>query len=69
MRKIFAILAVAAVAVSCNNHRTVISGDILGVEDGTIYLTEPVRNGAVVDSTTIESGKFVFNIDEPQAQF
>lgn len=69
MRKIFAILAVAAVTVSCNNHRTVISGDILGVEDGTIYLTEPVRNGAVVDSTTIESGKFVFNIDEPQAQF
>ena len=34
MRKIFAILAVAAVAVGCNNHRTVISGDVLGIEDG-----------------------------------
>ena len=40
MRKIFAILAVAAVAVGCNNHRTVISGDILGIEDGTIYLID-----------------------------
>ncbi|MBQ9138308.1 MAG: AhpC/TSA family protein [Alistipes sp.] len=69
MRKIFAILAVAAVAVSCNNHRAVISGDVLGVEDGTIYLAEPGRNGALVDSTEIKSGKFVFNIDTPTAGY
>ncbi|MBE6192440.1 MAG: redoxin domain-containing protein [Rikenellaceae bacterium] len=69
MRKIFAILAVAAVAVGCNNHRVVINGDILGVEDGTIYLAEPGRGGAMVDSTEVSSGKFVFNIDAPVAGY
>ena len=69
MRKIFAILAVAAVAVGCNNHRTVISGDVLGIEDGMIYLAEPGRGKALVDSTEIKSGKFVFNIDEPTAAY
>ena len=64
MKKIFAILAVAAVAASCNNHRTVISGNVLGIEDGTIYLAEAGRNGALVDSTEIKGGKFVFNIDD-----
>lgn len=69
MRKIFAILAVAAMAVGCNNHRTVISGDVLGVEDGTIYLAEPGRNGALVDSTEVSGGKFVFNIDSPAGYY
>lgn len=69
MRKIFAIFAVAAAAVGCNNHRAVINGDVLGVEDGTIYLAEPNRNGAVVDSTEINNGKFVFNIDTPTAGY
>ena len=65
MKKIlFAIFAVAAAAVGCNNHRTVISGDVLGIEDGVIYLAESDRNGAVVDSTEIKGGKFVFNIDD-----
>ena len=68
MRKLFAILAVAAVAVGCNSHRTVISGNILGVEDGTIYLAKSGRNGALVDSTEIKGGKFVFNIDDAAAQ-
>lgn len=68
MRKIFAILAVAAVAVGCNNHRTVISGDILGIEDGTIYLAEPTRNGARVDSTEIKEGKFVFKLKDEAAK-
>ena len=63
MKKIFAILAVAAVAASCNSHRTVISGNILGIEDGVIYLAESGRNGAVVDSTEVKGGKFVFNVD------
>ncbi len=64
MKKIFAILAVAAVAVGCNNHRSTISGNLLGIEDGTIYLAEAGRNGALVDSTEIKGGKFVFNIDD-----
>ena len=64
MKKIFAILAVAAVAVGCNNHRSTISGNVLGIEDGTIYLAEAGRNGALVDSTEIKGGKFVFNIDD-----
>ena len=68
MKKIFAILAVAAVAVSCNNHRTVISGDVLGIEDGVIYLAEPTRGGALIDSTEIQSGKFVFNLNDETAQ-
>lgn len=68
MKKIFAILAVAAMAVGCNNHRTVITGDVLGVEDGTIYLAEPTRNGALVDSTEIKSGKFVFNLNDEAAK-
>ena len=63
MKKFFAILAVAAVAASCNNHRTVISGNVLGIEDGVIYLAESGRNGAVVDSTEVKGGKFVFNVD------
>ena len=63
MKKFFAILAVAAVAASCNNHRTVISGNVLGIEDGVIYLAESDRNGAVVDSTEVKGGKFVFNVD------
>jgi thiol-disulfide isomerase/thioredoxin len=63
MKKFFAILAVAAVAASCNSHRTVISGNILGIEDGVIYLAESGRNGAVVDSTEVKGGKFVFNVD------
>lgn len=69
MRKIFAILAVAAMAVGCNNHRTVINGNVLGVEDGTIYLAEPGRNGALVDSTEVSGGKFVFNIDSPAGYY
>ena len=68
MKKIFAILAVAAVAVSCNNARTVISGDVLGIEDGTIYLAEPTRNGALIDSTEIKSGKFIFNLNDEAAK-
>ena len=68
MKKILAILAVAAVAVGCNNHRTVVSGNILGVEDGTIYLAKSGRNGALVDSTEIKGGKFVFNVDDQAAQ-
>ena len=68
MKKIFAILAVAAVAVGCNNHRTVITGDVLGVEDGTIYLAEPTRNGALVDSTEIKAGKFVFKLNDEAAK-
>ena len=63
MKKFFAILAVAAVAASCNSHRTVISGNILGIEDGVIYLAESGRNGAVVDSTEVKGGKFIFNVD------
>ena len=63
MKKFFAILAVAAVAASCNSHRTVISGNVLGIEDGVIYLAESGRNGAVVDSTEVKGGKFVFNVD------
>ena len=63
MKKIFAILAVAAVAASCNSHRTVISGNVLGIEDGVIYLAESGRNGALVDSTEVKGGKFVFNVD------
>ena len=63
MKKFFAIFAVAAVAASCNNHRTVISGNVLGIEDGVIYLAESDRNGAVVDSTEVKGGKFVFNVD------
>ena len=69
MRKFFAILAVAAVAVGCNNHRAVISGDVLGIEDGKIYLAEPGRGGALVDSTEIKGGKFVFNIDSPAGYY
>ena len=69
MRKIFAILAVAAMAVGCNNHRVVINGDVLGVEDGMIYLAEPGRSGTLVDSTEIVSGKFVFNIDAPAGYY
>ena len=68
MKRILTILAVAAVAVSCNNHRSVISGNILGVEDGTIYLAEPTRNGALVDSTEIKGGKFIFNLDDEVAK-
>ena len=68
MRKIFAILAVAAMAVGCNNHRSIISGDVLGIEDGTIYLAEPTRNGALVDSTEIKAGKFIFKLNDAAAQ-
>ena len=68
MRKIFAILAVAAMAVGCNNHRSIISGDVLGIEDGTIYLAEPTRNGALVDSTEIKAGKFIFKLNDEAAQ-
>lgn len=69
MKRIFVILAVATALVSCNSHRVVISGDVLGVEDGTIYLTEPTRNGAVIDSTLISGGKFVFKLDDAAPEF
>ncbi len=68
MKKLLVILVAAVVAVSCNNHRCIIKGDILGVEDGYVYLTEASRNGKVVDSTAIKGGKFVFNIDEQGAK-
>ena len=68
MRIFFAILAVAAMAVGCNNHRTIISGNVLGIEDGTIYLAEPTRNGALVDSTEIKAGKFIFKLNDEAAQ-
>lgn len=67
MKKILAILAVAAMAVGCNNNRVVISGDVLGVEDGVIYLAEAGRNGALVDSTEIKAGKFVFKLNDQVA--
>ena len=54
MKKMLSILALAAVAVGCNNHRVVITGEITGVEDGVIYLAESGRNGALVDSTEIK---------------
>lgn len=69
MKKIFVIFAVAATLVGCNSHRVVINGDVLGVEDGTIYLTEPTRNGAVIDSTLISGGKFVFTLDDEAPEF
>ena len=43
MKKIFAILAVAAVAASCNSHRTVISGNVLGIEEDYIPLMDFCR--------------------------
>ena len=67
MKKILSILALAAVAVGCNNHRVVINGEIVGVEDGVIYLAESGRNGALVDSTEIKGGKFVFTINDEAA--
>lgn len=67
MKKILSILALAAVAVGCNNHRVVITGEITGVEDGVIYLAESGRNGALVDSTEIKGGKFVFALNDEAA--
>ena len=67
MKKILSILALAAVTVGCNNHRVVINGEIVGVEDGVIYLAESGRNGALVDSTEIKGGKFVFALSDEAA--
>ena len=64
MKKILVILAAAVAAVSCNNARCLIQGEVLGVEDGMVYLTEAGRNGAVVDSTAVTNGKFTFKVDE-----
>ena len=68
MRKFFVIAAAAMALVGCNNHRAVINGEVLGVEDGMVYLAKPVRNGALVDSTEIKAGKFTFKINEAQPE-
>ncbi|MBQ5692037.1 MAG: AhpC/TSA family protein [Alistipes sp.] len=68
MRKFFVIAAAAMALVGCNNHRVVINGEVLGVEDGMVYLAKPVRNGALVDSTEIKAGKFTFKINEAQPE-
>lgn len=64
MKKLLFILAAAVAITACEQPRCVIVGEISGAPDGTLYLVEPVRNGAIVDSTVIENGRFEFRIND-----
>ncbi len=68
MKKLFLILAIAAVMVGCDNARCVIEGDVLGVADGVVKMVTSDRQAVVLDSVEIKGGrfKFVVNDEEPR---
>ncbi len=53
-------------AVGCVRPYCTIEGDVANLADGTLMLTEPVRNGSVIDSVKVEQGKFCFELPEGQ---
>ncbi|MBR2961768.1 MAG: AhpC/TSA family protein [Alistipes sp.] len=68
MKKLFIILAIAAVAVGCDRARCVIEGDVLGVPDGVVKMVTPDRKAEVLDSVEIKGGRFKFAIDDEEVQ-
>lgn len=68
MKKILMILATVALAASCARPYCTIEGDVANLADGTLMLTEPVRNGAVIDSTKVVAGKFCFELPEGETR-
>ena len=69
MKKIFLMLAMAAMMVACNSGRVcVIEGNVSGIEDATVTLCEPQRGGAVLAETTMDSGAFRFELKDMEPQ-
>lgn len=68
MKKLFVVLAIAAVAVGCNKARCVIEGDVLGVSDGVVKLVTSDRDATVLDSVEIKSGRFTFNVNDEEVK-
>lgn len=68
MKKLFIILAAAVAVASCEQSRCVIKGEITGTPDGMLYLAESSRNGAILDSTVMENGRFVFRVNDAEPQ-
>ena len=66
MKKFLVVCAAVAMAVGCVRPYCTIEGNVANLADGTLTLTEPVRNGSVIDSAKVEQGKFIFKLPEGQ---
>ncbi len=69
MKKIFLIMAMAVAMVACNSgKKCVVEGNITGIEDGVVTLSEPQRGGEVLAETQMENGKFRFVLEDVEPQ-
>lgn len=76
MKKLFLILGVAAVLVSCKNNtdkdKFTITGEIKNTKDQKIFLEElffSQRPSEILDTTEIKNGRFAFNLITPEEGF